>query len=151
MRRLSFAKINVGQILKRKNSVVRQRFEDYAERQYAAESVRFVEEVTAWKLDGCDPSAARELGTKYIFAGALYEINISGDARFLTVDALKGEISAAVFDRAVNEVCLMMQYGTWGNFVSKGYCDDAAEDVNSDGSFDSSFKTILTVHDEHLL
>lgn len=138
-------------VLKR-DSLLRRRFESFAEKQYAIENVAFIKCVLEWKSMGFTADYAHYILDTFIVESAPNQVNISYSVR-TTIEGqfrnLDGYLPANIFDPAVREISAMMvDGGIWGTFVWGGGVDlefDEADEtwsMSREGS--SAAEIILT-------
>ena len=108
------------------------RFEKFAEERFAAESFRFICDVTHWRKMHMSKSnemirkKAKIIYERYIAPDALLEVNIDANTKLETkknlFDETTGELRAVVpvdaFDVALKETKKMVEYGTWFDFLN---------------------------------
>ncbi|KAH9260213.1 hypothetical protein BASA81_001382 [Batrachochytrium salamandrivorans] len=117
----------------RKDTALRRQLELYAATRYETENVAFLEQVLAWKQTG-DAVEAERICNTFIREGAELQVNISHGARVETLGGGGGGGPLARFDRAVNEVSIMMvNGGIFHSFVFAGKLD-GFEDRMSNGA-----------------
>jgi hypothetical protein len=114
------------------NPAMTDAFLAYLEREFAVESMLFVQDTTRWRASYFDlgqasrVARARRIVAAYISSTALYQINISSEQRDQILDAVRrDDVDRNVFDATLDEMRRLLSHGPLPRFLQSDECRES--------------------------